>query len=92
MSDKLNQANIPAAGISAADTSGNETSSRRDFLRAGAYDEATQSCRVIGDVERYSRFGQSRRLFITPAILERAFGRGRALEFAVHLGAPVDID
>jgi cytosine/adenosine deaminase-related metal-dependent hydrolase len=36
MSDQLNRPNIPAAGISATDTSGNETSSRRDFLRAGA--------------------------------------------------------
>jgi ferric-dicitrate binding protein FerR (iron transport regulator) len=36
MSDQLNQANSRAEGISAADTSGDETSSRRDFLRAGA--------------------------------------------------------
>ncbi len=36
MSDQLNQANSPAAGISAADTSGDERSSRRDFLRVGA--------------------------------------------------------
>src|SRR5712671_1077236 len=36
MSDQLNQANSRAAGISAADTSGDETGSRRDFLRAGA--------------------------------------------------------
>src|SRR5713101_6554252 len=36
MSDQLNRANSRAAGISAADTSGDETSSRRDFLRAGA--------------------------------------------------------
>src|ERR1700676_4821008 len=36
MSDKLNQTIIPAAGVSAAHTSGDETSSRRDFLRVGA--------------------------------------------------------
>jgi len=36
MSDRLNQANIPASKFSAADTRGNETKSRRDVLRAGA--------------------------------------------------------
>jgi hypothetical protein len=36
MSDQLNQANIAASGSSAADTSGDETKSRRDFLRARA--------------------------------------------------------
>src|SRR5712671_3837117 len=36
MSDQLNEANDRAAAISAAHTSGDETSSRRDFLRAGA--------------------------------------------------------
>src|SRR6266852_3459598 len=36
MSDQLNEANSRAAEISAADTSGDEASSRRDFLRAGA--------------------------------------------------------
>src|SRR5712671_6186209 len=36
MSDQLNQANSRAAEISAADTTGDETSSRRDFLRVGA--------------------------------------------------------
>src|SRR5262245_58070233 len=36
MSDQLNEANSHAAGSSAADASGDETSSRRDFLRAGA--------------------------------------------------------
>jgi len=36
MGDQLNQANIAVSGSSAADTSGDETKSRRDVLRAGA--------------------------------------------------------
>src|SRR5215471_10279016 len=36
MSDRMNEANIPAAGVSVAGTSGNKTKSRRDVLRAGA--------------------------------------------------------
>ena len=36
MSDQLSHAGIAASGSSAADTSGDETRSRRDFLRTGA--------------------------------------------------------
>src|SRR5258708_2480490 len=36
MHDQLNEPNRSAAGISAADTTGDERSSRRDFLRVGA--------------------------------------------------------